>query len=1479
MPTRARRAPARGAGQGAAGEYAGGGGAGHAALGEAGITQSGAVGQGPAGAGGGTYGTAAILDPLGGSGGGGASGDVIGFQTDETGGSGGAGGGGLVIVAQNTLNLTEGTLNVSGGSGGYGNGTDWDGGGGGGSGGSIILVAPVINRLPASYIYSYGGAGGDTSYYTGNSGYPYYFPYYAYGAEGGNGAGGRVAFYCATTPNTADLHTGGSVYRNTVDEPSFVYPAALTAPPAGNAGLPDNSFSIDGLQTTPFHTGPKKPDRGNLFLHSDGNFYGTSYEGGTAGLGTIYRVTPAGVVTTVVSFTGTAGSAMGRNPSAALVSDGVSTLWGATRYGGTSDLGTVFKYNLATGVFALVHQFTGTNGSQPMQVLASDNAGFWWGTTYQGGTNNAGTVFKINQTDGGFTKVIDFAGTTTAPRGRSCEQSLTYDGAGLMWGTTSFGGAGDFGTIFKIDISTNALTTVKEFTGTTGSVPGIDPDGNLVSDGVGFFWGTCYEGGAQNRGTLFKINATTGAFTTLLQFAETSSPKGAFPIAALYRDDLNNVMWGTTRLGGNAASPLGTIFKINRDTGVLTTVKEFTNTGSLRGSHLFSGLTPDAAGNLWGTTRIGGNGNVGTIYKLNPTTEVLTTVAELGATSGQGRAVAVQPDGKTVVAGFVHNGANNDFAVVRYLADGAVDTAFGKGGTAVADFGYDDTGTSVALQGDGKIVVAGAAGNGANQDFGIARFNADGTLDSGLVGDATPGDSFGTGGLATTPFGTGNDAANGMALQSNGGIVVVGETMAGTIKHIAIARYSTSGILDPGFGTSGKRDIYVGDGVGANAVAVQPDGRIVVVGTVAQSGQNDFFAMRFLSNGLHDASFNTTGTVMTAVGGSADNATSVALQRDGKILVGGMATNAASNYDFAVVRYTTDGDLDTTFGSGGKVTTAVGADHDQSYGIAVQPDGRIVLVGWISNGTDKDMAVVRYNADGSLDTLFDGDGKVTLAPGSADDALYGLALQADGMIVAAGSHFTGAVSEFAVVRLIGGPNDLLVNGGFESAESFGGGIVTGFGDWGWDVASSVTAENGITPYQGARMLKFLTAGPTAASGSPWCDVPQYVDMSAYATQIALGTVSATATAKFNRVAGNPTTTDTRFDLIVETHSGTVPGPMTSQNDVSYLHNDPGVWKQVTNTTVVPSGTTHLLVGVYAYENVVQNSSSTEFDGHYADDVQLTINVAPFAPTFADASTVGGTMANPTLTGWSLGTVTLGYAPTPGTSLMLVKNTGLNFIQGQFANLAQGQTVPLTYNGVTYNFAANYYGGTGNDLVLQWAGMGPVVWGGQSFDVRSYTSPFKAIAAGELHTVALKTDGTVVAWGFNGSGRTTVPAGLSGVSTIAAGAAHSVALKTDGTVVAWGNNGSGQTTVPAGLSGVSAIAAGGYHTVALKTDGTVVAWGYNDYGQTTVPAGLSGVIAIAAGGDHTVALKTDGTVVAWGSNGSGQTTVPAGLSGW
>ncbi len=172
----------------------------------------------------------------------------------------------------------------------------------------------------------------------------------------------------------------------------------------------------------------------------------------------------------------------------------------------------------------------------------------------------------------------------------------------------------------------------------------------------------------------------------------------------------------------------------------------------------------------------------------------------------------------------------------------------------------------------------------------------------------------------------------------------------------------------------------------------------------------------------------------------------------------------------------------------------------------------------------------------------------------------------------------------------------------------------------------------------------------------------------------------------------------------------------------------------------------------------------------------------------------------------------------------------------------------------------------------------VIWGERSLPHVLPGTRFTAVAAGLAHGLALKSDHTVLAWGDNHYGESSVPAGLADVSALASGRYFSQALKSDGTLVSWGNNESGQCNVPAGLQRVIAVSTGYNHTLALQQDGTVVGWGLNDFGQSNVPLGLNGVISVAAGSSHNLALKSDGTVVAWGCNDYGQGTVRPDLRG-
>lgn len=273
--------------------------------------------------------------------------------------------------------------------------------------------------------------------------------------------------------------------------------------------------------------------------------------------------------------------------------------------------------------------------------------------------------------------------------------------------------------------------------------------------------------------------------------------------------------------------------------------------------------------------------------------------------------------------------------------------------------------------------------------------------------------SFGMNGRVTTPIG-GNDYANGVALQRDGKIVVAGG------DWFKLARYNPDGTLDAGFGTGGKVATPIGTFHNfASAVAIQGDGKIVAAGTSSNGANFEFALARYHPDGTLDASFGAGGTATTPVGVSDAHATGVVVQGDGKIVVGGYAgyTYAGADPDFALVRYDADGILDTAFGAGGKVTTPVGASSDDvARGIAIQGDGRIVVAGSSSNGTDSNFALVRYNPDATLDTGFGAGGKVVAPAGMSSEFAEAVTIQGDGKIVAAGASSTGTDSDFALAR-------------------------------------------------------------------------------------------------------------------------------------------------------------------------------------------------------------------------------------------------------------------------------------------------------------------------------------------------------------------------------------------------------------------------------------------------------------------------------
>ena len=378
----------------------------------------------------------------------------------------------------------------------------------------------------------------------------------------------------------------------------------------------------------------------------------------------------------------------------------------------------------------------------------------------------------------------------------------------------------------------------------------------------------------------------------------------------------------------------------------------------------------------------------------------------IGSVQDIAYSVVMQSDGKIVAAGYSHNGSNNDFAVVRYNTNGSLDTTFSGDGKVTTAIGSGtDVANYVVMQSDGKIVAAGYSHNGSNVDFAVVRYNTDGSLDT----------TFSSDGIVTTAVGSLNDTGRSVVVQSDGKILVVGSSENLTDSDFAVVRYNTDGSLDTTFSSDGKVTTAIGlDNDNANAVVLQSDGKIVVAGI--SFGTFEVFAVvRYNTDGSLDTTFSSDGKVTTAIGSRQDQARSVVVQSDGKIVAAGLSDNG-SNYDFAVIRYASDGSLDTTFSGDGKLTTAVGLGIDIANSVVMQSDGKIVAAGYSYNVSSEDFAVVRYNSDGSLDTTFSGDGIVTTAVGAGSDFGYAVAMQSDGKIVVAGYSYSGTKYDFAVVR-------------------------------------------------------------------------------------------------------------------------------------------------------------------------------------------------------------------------------------------------------------------------------------------------------------------------------------------------------------------------------------------------------------------------------------------------------------------------------
>lgn len=354
-----------------------------------------------------------------------------------------------------------------------------------------------------------------------------------------------------------------------------------------------------------------------------------------------------------------------------------------------------------------------------------------------------------------------------------------------------------------------------------------------------------------------------------------------------------------------------------------------------------------------------------------------------------GRSISVQSDGKILMAGSLMTTSGKDFYIQRMLSDGSLDSTFGTSGRRVLGLGVGSHELkSLALSPEGKILLAGTSFQNGSYGLAVVRLLNDGREDTTWGG---------TGRVWTVLTGSNLIAGNALFLADRG-ILVVGSVDRGGQKDVALIRYLSDGSLDGTFGNLGviTTPVLAGDSEGTSLAVVE--NKILVGGRAGR----DFLLLRYDWNGQLDPSFGGNGmTLLDLDQDSNDRAESLRVQNDGKVLLAGTSTGLKS--DFAAARFSATGSLDAGFGSAGKVLISFGSEADTLSAMVIQSDKKILIGG--TSGSD--LGLVRLLASGAPDTLFGTQGKAVVSLGAGMDRLEGLALQSNGKILVIGESFDG----------------------------------------------------------------------------------------------------------------------------------------------------------------------------------------------------------------------------------------------------------------------------------------------------------------------------------------------------------------------------------------------------------------------------------------------------------------------------------------
>ena len=1314
----------------------------------------------------------------------------------------------------------------------------------------LDLLPASANVVEPTVLYTSTGTAPQAPLFLGNDGYLY----------GTTNTGGTAAFGTAfRISGGGTLTTLANFYSNLNggNDPSNVQ-GALAQGPDGNfygtasgggigngsifkmtpAGVVTTLVSLSSVSGLFLGANPQA----GLTVGADGALYGTAQFGGNSNFGTVFKVTTGGGYTTLAQFSGTTGTVLGSSPRCTLVLAGDGNFYGTTNGGGTAGLGTIFKMTPAGALTTLV-QFTGitgaAQGSAPNGSLVLGSDGNFYGTTSTGGANNLGTAFAMTPS-GVLTTLAHFSGTVAPALGSSPKGSLVQGLDGAFYGTTAAGGlGGGFGTVFKVTPA-GVLTTIVSFTGSTGSAPAATPNGSLVALADGSFYGTASAGGINNQGAIFKVSAD-GIVSVLLNCT-------AAPVVSRLTQGAGGTLFGTTT-GAGGANGWGTAFSLTPTESPLTlaTLPPTSGTTAIasRGGFMLA-----ANGELWATSVSGGAGNSGSVFKMTPG-GALSTVFSFTGTTGTNPGSAPQgalilgPDGNHW--GTTQTGGTSGSGTVFKVTPAGVETV-------VVSF----TGTSGAFLGTGPqaALTLGTDGNfyGTTNSGGSAG-------GFGTIFKVTPAGVLTTLVNFTGPSGAnpGNAPQGPMVQGADGNFY--GTTSAGGVNGIgSVLKMTPAGVLTQLASFTGNTGNMPGT---SPFIGVVPGGDGHFYGTTNTGGTYGFGTIfRVASDGSVASLYSFTGRddgMQPRNGG-------LVLAADGRLHGGNSTGIFRLNLPPVPLAAPATNVLAATATLNGSITPeAFGGTMWFEYG----PSTSYGQTTAIQNFTPGAVAVPVSAAVGGLQPLL----------------TYHCRLVA----TCAQGVFAGPDVTFST------PTNVTFNTLTDVPVT-----VDGF------TASGITLNVGLgfAPTPGAVLTLVNNTGVNPVTGT-FNGLPN----------------GGTFTATFNSVTylfqinygggdGNDITL-TRVDqaitfpAIAQKSATDVPFALTatatSGLTVGYQIVAGATVASVSGSTITLSGTTGIVT-----VKATQPGNGTTIGA--AQPVWQTFAVVAAGSGFVQLTSgktndfVLGIRADGTLWGWGTnGSSNLGDGTTTTRRTPVQIGTATNWSS---VSAGGSHGVALRADGTMWAWGLNTSGQIGNSNTTTQSSPIPI----GTLAQLGVTKTWVSATAGANHSAAIASDGTLWAWGSNSSGQigqgttdalahsTPVQIGAVTVWQTAAGALSAggdftLALQTDGRLYAWGTNGNGQIgdastttrstpTVIGTATTWSRLAPGSSFSAALRTDGTLWTWGLNSSSQIgdgslvqrTAPAQVgtdTNWQSLTAGASHVIARRTDSTLWSWGLNSSGQ----------